>query len=231
MRKLFFLSLTTMLLAACSGQKSAAPEETSGATSELPAHVKRNLELGRMGDSTSFPFVYTGEGRSNLFEAYTMKFRLEYEAPMVPMTNDVLPWIKEENYSELNGVFMTYMRNGREIAVSSPSVRVEYVSKKNPYCSSIDSIYTWLDHNFIERRQGRVMKNVYSLKTKSGKKAEMKEYSLPDSPQQAGRYVAYAYIDYDQDYLIGFALTCLDQTDFDINKPLFEGIVKSFAFL
>ena len=107
MRKFLPLSAIVILfLAACSGQKSSVSDEAAANSGALPPEVQRNLDLGRMGDSTSFPFVYTGEGRSNLFEAYTMRFRLEYESPMVPLTNDQIPWINEENYTPLNGVFV-----------------------------------------------------------------------------------------------------------------------------
>ena len=162
----FFTGL--VLIFGCSTQQSNSNANNETESSDVPeidiAEVQENIEKGRFGDSTMFPYVYAGEGYSNLFEAYTMKFKLGYEPPLIPMTNINVPWVDPEAYSEQNGLFITYVENGRELSLYNPYIQAQYISKKLPYCSTVDSVYYWLDSNFLAGRGGKVTKEKASEK-------------------------------------------------------------------
>ena len=110
-----------------SREKQATQAESSDTGPQTPSaeevdRIKSRVAGDLLGDAGMFPFVYQGEGKSNWFEAYTMRFSLEYEDPLVPMTNAEIPWINPEQYNENNGVFLTYVRNGRPISLSRASL-------------------------------------------------------------------------------------------------------------
>jgi hypothetical protein len=175
-----------------------------------------------------FPFVYQGAGKSNLFEAYTMKFSLSYEDPLLPMTNDLVSWINPENYNENNGIFLTYVRNGREVTLTNPYIQLQYINKNLPYCSTVDSIYIWMDQAQLKAPDAKVMKE-YTLDTKAGISAICKDYFSGTPPQRQPKHLSYAYLDYDETYFIGLALTTTTPEDFAQNRPLFVNLVQSFA--
>ncbi|MEM7656765.1 MAG: hypothetical protein AAF399_11595, partial [Bacteroidota bacterium] len=70
------------------GPQTPTPEEAQ--------RIQNRVAGDLLGDAGMFPFVYQGEGKSNWFEAYTMRFSLAYEDPLVPMTNAEIPWINPE---------------------------------------------------------------------------------------------------------------------------------------
>lgn len=225
-----------IMLMACSTQKQEAENanvsnESSG--SGIPApdmeQIQSNIAQGLMGDSTMFPFVYQGEGTSNIFEAYTMKFRLSYEQPLIPMINSAVPWVKPDAFNEQNGLFITYIRNGRELSLSNPYIQVQYIHRDQKNCGTADSVYMWLGDLFVTNYGGQVIKDKYSVQTVAQKPALCMEFQTPDTERLKGKHMAYAYIEYDKDYLIGLALTTTEKTDFDINLPLFYSLVESFS--
>ena len=184
----------------------------------------------RIGSQGSFPYVYQGMGRSNLFEAYTMRFQLCYDPLLVPMTNEQIPWINPDVYNENNGTFITYVRQGRDISISSPHVMVQYINKTLPYCGSPDSIYQWLDQQFLEDNESKVLVEE-KVATALGKPALVREYYVGTlGGKRSERYIAYAYVDYNKDYIIGFAFTASISTDFPIGRPLFYKLVRSLNY-
>ncbi|MEZ4777512.1 MAG: hypothetical protein R3D00_30325 [Bacteroidia bacterium] len=231
------ISLLILIVTGCTGpDKSTQNPAVSSPTvnSDVPApnmeQIQENLAKGMLGDSTMFPFVYQGEGRSNIFEAYTMRFQLTYEVPLLPMINSMVPWVNPETFSEENGLFITYIRNGREVSLSNPYIQVQYISKHMPNCSSVDSVYIWLNNLFLKEYKGAVIRQKHTVETLSRLPAVCEEFRTPDTERIKGKYMAYAYIDYDKDYLIGLALTTTEKNDFEINLPLFYNIVKSFSY-
>jgi hypothetical protein len=243
MRNLAFLfTILIFGLVACktSSNEQAAPANTA---SDLPTiqnsgdidpETARRVSEGRMGDSTMFPFVYQGQGRSNWFEAFHMRFQLAYDQQLFPMTNDVTPWLKAEVYSEQTGVFVTYVLNGRgSLSLMNPYMQVQYISRLLPYCSTVDSLFIWQDDLNVTRKGGSVLSETFTRPTESGKEAVFREYSIPyrDVEKVSGKFVSLAYVPYDEDYFIGFAFTCMEEMDFAANKQLFYKLVESFQFL
>ncbi|MEZ4829475.1 MAG: hypothetical protein R3C61_24795 [Bacteroidia bacterium] len=137
---------------------------------------------------------------------------------------------KSELFNEDNGLFITYIRNGREISLSNPYIQVQYINKRLPNCSSVDSVYIWLTDLFVSNYKGDVIRKKHTVETLSRLPATCAEFRTPDTDRVKGKYMAYAYVDYDKDYIIGMALTTTEKSDFDINLPLFYNIVESFSY-
>jgi len=216
-------------------QGSVIPTDEPACFMDQSAVITSLDDLKMGGDTTDlFPFVYQGMGRTNLFEAYSMRFQLCYDEFLVPMTNDMVQWINAEVYNEYNGYFMTYIRQGRDPSLTNPYIHVQYIGKDLPYCGSVDSVYMFFDQKFVDEGGAKVLMNMQEVKTGSGKIAYCKEYLLPGQTTPRGKspdkHLAYAYIDYDEDYIIGMALTATIETDFPLNRPSFYKLVKSFNY-
>jgi len=236
MRKILFAILCLGLLGACNkppkaASNTAAPKLETAANEETGAATTVQNIGGLLGDDTMFPFVYVESINKLRFEAYTMKFSLEHPQVLIPLNNTDTPWINADGYSEFNGQFVTYIRSGRETKLENPYIMAQYINKNLPSCGTIDSVYMWLDSRFLEKgAKGEVTADVYEVKTASGKKAICKEYRTPKTPDgKAAKSMAYAYIEYNDTYLIGLNLTTLSPTDYEVSKPDFIQLVKSFS--
>ncbi len=213
-------------------QTTTTPNTALGSSQKVPYECSLNdfdYQDAALTQGELFPYVYQGTGRSHVLEAYKLRFQLTYQTPLVGMTNDQVPWINVDNYSELNGNFITYVRNGRTLSLENPYIQVQYIGKKVPSFSSIDSAYIWVDDLFMNRLEGEALTERYELETQSGAKAICKDYKYPDRNGRKGKHLAYAYIDMGDEYLLGIVLTTVIGSDFLPNKPLFQDLVKSYC--
>ncbi|MFK7926485.1 MAG: hypothetical protein AB8H47_31340 [Bacteroidia bacterium] len=240
------LNLLLVALLAFTACKSSGPEQNAGTTDATQAtgsvelgipegtseETRQAIKEGLMGDPNMFPYVYAGPDYTNWFEAYSMRFQLQYTDQWYPMTNLQTPWLKPENYSESAGNFITYVRNGRDLSLTNPYTAIQYIRRNMPYTSTVDSIYLWLDDTHISRKSGNVLTEKRTIMTASKVEAVCKEYTNPgiEDTKAPSKYIAYAYLPYDDDYFIAFALTCSEKTDFEINQPLFYELVTSFQY-
>lgn len=192
------------------------------------------LDTLRAQMAGTFPYVYQGAGRSNILEAYAMRFVLCYDELLQPLTNDQVNWIKPDQYSEQNGNFITYIRKGRNVSLGSPYISVQYIAKSLPGCSTIDSMFIFWDNYYLKpgNPNNKVTMEVQPVRTLSGRVAQCKEYQTqPNNLKVVPKRIAYAYIDYGPDYFIGLALTTSAPNDWDLNRPLFYKLVRSFSFI
>ncbi len=222
-------------LACQSEQPSNTSQAPATEPATQPAPPPPNIDLppgatGALGDSAMFPYVFQGEGRSNILQAYSMSFRLEYQDPLIPVVNTAVPWMDPQAYSEQFGNFITYVRNGRRVSLTEPYIQVQYFSKNQPNCGTVDSVFMWLDQQFIEQRDAEVIQAKHEVQTASRLPALCKEYRMGELEKLAGKQLAYAYIDYDDDYIVGMALTTTAESDYEMSRELFYEMVKSFAF-
>lgn len=230
---------TTLLLLGCQGKttkKSAdAPAPAGNMESYTPseeeqARILENVQKGLIGDSTMFPYVYQGEGRDLIYQAYTLSFTLSTPSAMAAMMNDRVAWVKPEANNESNGIFATYIRNGREISLDNPYIQVQYINKTLPYCSTLDSTFLWLDNTFLRNPSAEILQKRTAIETSSGLPAFYKVYTTGQNANPAIRtkWIANAYIDANDEYMVAFGLTTMDKGDFEITKPLFDALVKSY---
>ncbi|MEM6349021.1 MAG: hypothetical protein AAF927_34360 [Bacteroidota bacterium] len=218
-------STTTDATQATGSVELGIPEGTSEET-------RKAIQEGLMGDPSMFPYVYAGPNYTNWFEAYSMRFQLQYTEQWYPMTNLETPWLKPDNYSEKAGNFITYVRNGRDLTLTNPYTAVQYIRRTMPYTSTMDSIFLWLDDTHLNRKAGTVITEQKTIMTASKVEAVVKEYTNPgvEDIEKPSKYIAYAYLPYNEEYFLGFAMTCGEKSDFDMNKPLFYDLVASFQY-
>jgi hypothetical protein len=214
-----------------SSDSSPIPPDQPECSGDQSAVLIDQLDTLRAQMAGTFPYVYQGNERSNLFEAYSMRFQLCYDELLQPLTNDKVGWLKPDNYSEQNGNFITYLRVGREVSLTSPYISVQYIAKSLPGCSTVDSMFMFWDHHYLKDSSNQVIMPVQTLKTAAGRTATCKEYrTQPAFAKVAAKRIAYAYIDYNQDYFIGLALTTTAPNDWKMNRPLFYKMVRSFNY-
>lgn len=205
------------------------PPDQPACSNDQSAILTEYLDSARLGNPGFFPYVYQGNGRSNLFEAYTMRFQLCYDPLFLPMTNDQIPWIRPDRYSEMNGQFVTYVRTGREVTMTDPYVSVQYISKNLPSCSTADSMFIFWDSYYLkEDNESQVIMPMQTTKTRGNFTAYCKEYETrPKTAKIAGKHLAYAYVDYNEEYFIALVLTTVAMGDWELNRPLFYKLVRS----
>ncbi|MEL7530326.1 MAG: hypothetical protein AAFN10_03420 [Bacteroidota bacterium] len=241
-RLLYLICASVIAFSACksSSEQSSAATDATQATGSVELGIpegtseetRKAIAEGLMGDPNMFPYVYAGPNYTNWFEAYTMRFQLQYTEQWYPMTNLQTPWLKPDNYNENVGNFITYVRNGRDLSLTNPYTAVQYIRRTMPYTSTMDSIYMWLDDTHLNRKSGAVLTDQQSIMTASKVEAISKEYTNPGAEDDLdpGKYIAYAYLPYNDEYFLGFALTCAEKSDFEMNKPLFYQLVASFQY-
>ncbi|GAB4406918.1 MAG: hypothetical protein OHK0039_09010 [Bacteroidia bacterium] len=223
--------LAILLLAACqtAPQQQAEPARAYPDRAALQQYYE-SVAAFPIGDSALFPYVYQASGPTHIFSAYSMRFALTYDEPLSPRLNNQIPWVNPENYNPNNGFFINYVRNGRELRLEHPYIQVQYLSKRLPSVSSIDSVYIWLDGVFLANPEAEQLRARFEVPTHSGSPvAQCKEYKSANPAARQTKYLAYAYIDYNDEYLIGMALTTTNPEDFSQNKPLFYDLVRSFT--
>ncbi len=234
--------LMVAVLFSCQGktsqQASEGASQSSGVDAYTPseeeqAQILENVNKGLLGDSTSFPYVYQGEGRSLIFQAYEMSFALTHQPALAPMMNQLVQWVKPEANNINNGIFITYVRNGRQLSLDQPYIQLQYINKSLPLCSTLDSVFYWMDTTFLANDNAKVLEKRRPIETASGLVAWEKSYMTgtnPQFPNSRSKWVSNAYIDYDENYLVAFGLSTMDQSDYELTKPLFEELIESLQF-
>lgn len=234
MRILISAILCLSIFAACTSSQNQQTDTSDFDTTEENeftqqlATVFNNMDAVRLGDTTSFPYVYQGPGQSNLFEAYSMRFILRYDFPLTSLTNEKVSWVNSDNYNANNGFFVTYVRNGRQLNLNNPYIQVQYINKSLAFCGTVDSVYQWLDDQFLKFEDAQVLKDNHPVKTFGGDVAVMKNYRSTAQNGRKPKHLSYAYIDYNEEYIVGFGLTTMNQNDYETTLPLFDKLVKSF---
>ncbi|TAE53328.1 MAG: hypothetical protein EAZ89_07530, partial [Bacteroidetes bacterium] len=97
-----------------------------------------------------------------------------------------------------------------------------------PSCSTVDSVYMWMDQAHLGTSGGYVLRENFEVATASGKAALCKEYKTGNANNRTPKWIAYAYIEYNSGYIIGMALTTTLESDFLLSKEGFYEMVKSF---
>ncbi|WNJ21420.1 hypothetical protein [Pontibacter sp. G13] len=215
-------------------QSSQALSESTSSTESVDransAQIQERMENGLIGGEDDFPFVYQADGGVNWFEAYTLRFSLTTAEPWTPLVNRQVPWVNHELYNENNGNFATYVRSETRLSMEFPYIQVQYINKALPSCGTVDSVYMWLDGMFLQDPLATGDEKTRKLDTQSGKPALIKHYKVPQkgSGGKQFKYLAYAYIDVNEDYIVGLALTTQDEYYWQNSKTFFDNLVYSF---
>ncbi|MDX1906466.1 MAG: hypothetical protein SF053_05470 [Bacteroidia bacterium] len=208
-----------------------APDQPDPRVREMAQEEWQSAQAYPASDSADFPFVYRPNDSTRWFRAWTMNFRLTHRPPLVAKLNTETPWINPDVYNENNGTFVTYVRDGAVMNLSNPYIHVQYIHKRLPYCGTTDSVLLWLDQNFSKDPALEILQDKYELPTASGLRALCKDYKTGGVDTRPAKYLSYAYISYDESYIVGLALTTQDVYAFNMYKPMFQRLVSSFVRL
>ncbi|MFN0201840.1 MAG: hypothetical protein ACKVTZ_09980 [Bacteroidia bacterium] len=159
---------------------------------------------------------------------FTISFPKEY----VSIHRDTLAWTAKMPKDKMQGVLVTIMEKGKEVAMGSPFVQVAYFSKKNPGCSTIDSVLFNLNKMMKNNPSAQITKEVFNLPSVSGRPVYC-EYIHLDKREFQGKefheqYYAYAYLEHTADYWITMTLSTTSKTEFADWEPRFHKILESY---
>lgn len=147
----------------------------------------------------------------------------------IPM--DSLPWAAGLKYNAQNSPICYYFLSPADLSLSTPHIRVEYMSKSLPSCGTSDSVLTWLKDHFLVQQRGYLLTDKTPMETYSGKEAMFMEIGInpvqADSVFYPGKNMAWAYIEGDTS-LIGMNFTAQDQAQYATGLVLFKELVMSY---
>lgn len=218
---------------AAAGQATADKKGSNGPkTQSVPEDKRSNLN--------KFPYVELAGGKSLRFEAYDIVFQLTHNKPLFPLTNDQVKWIKQDDADEKMGNFITYVyerSDGAEISLSNPYISVQYFARNSPDCEPCRSPQTVLKsfRDMYKTIAGFKAGPIMDVATNEGKMAVCQELYIPSIKLADGtgikddKYVAYAYIEYSDKWMVGFALTTPSKGEFDRCKNPFYDLVTTYA--
>ncbi|MCB9233660.1 MAG: hypothetical protein H6581_18530 [Bacteroidia bacterium] len=167
------------------------------------------------------------------YDQYYVKFAVREIDGLNEVPLDSLPWRNGINNLPQNGQVAYWFLNDMEVGLSSPHIRAEYIYRRNPWCSTSDSLFMWLQAQFVDSdRGGEITTPPEYLDTYSGKKAHYMdlrtpEYKENDSITRPRRYMAWSYLE-QNDYFVGLVYTAFDSVRFNRGKVLFRELVSTY---
>lgn len=151
---------------------------------------------------------------------------------MKQVSRDSVPWANYMPDTEENGQLGYYFFPGYARDLSAPQVRVEYMSKALPGCSTVDSLFTWLKSLYVgTERNGKVVSEE-PLGTLGGEEIRLLQIEIPkfvmdDSTQYSEKYMAWAYADQGERF-VGFSYSAVTPDDYKQGFPMFQDLVRSY---
>ncbi|RMG25263.1 MAG: hypothetical protein D6730_11210 [Bacteroidetes bacterium] len=179
----------------------------------------------------AFPQVTQTAARSLEIHAYSLHFRLSYPDGIKPYANAQLPWMNNARLDEASGDIITFLRSNDALRLDKPHIRVSYIRKQAEQ-PNVHALLQWLKNTFVAGQHAQVRREASPLQTASGTTAQFMELYLPQHPGgRSQRYLAFAYLDPGQDYMLGFQLSAVSQADYDSLLNAFYEVVKSYESL
>jgi hypothetical protein len=145
---------------------------------------------------------------------------------------DSVAWAMYMQETEDNGVLGYYFYPGFSRDLSSPNIRVEYMSKALKGCSTVDSLFIWLKGMYVgTERKGQVAgeTTVGTLDKQEIKilEIEIPQYTLDDTTTYSEKHMAWAYADHG-DRFVGFSYAAVSKDDYKQGLPMFMDLVRSY---
>jgi hypothetical protein len=189
-----------------------------------------NIPTGIVFDENRFPYLEPISDSTTLMHAFTVKMNLTHSFPLAPVTNDQLMWVDAHNSNETMGTFLSYVIEGRRIMLSGVNVRVDYFNKSVRGYSSVDSSFISSRSYFLlDQEKSQILKALHPVPTATaGKSVMAEEYYSVRGGQFTPKYVALGYLDYNDDYIVGFVLTATDEFEFKDALAPFYRLMGSF---
>jgi hypothetical protein len=234
----FFLPLLFCLLFfACQKNESttATPELTPKDTSSSKVTIE-GAEDGADApapgtfmvddDPDRFPYLEPLNDSTIKMAAYTVRLEATHQYPLQPLVPERTPWFKGVNPNEGQGIFMSYVLAGRRLMLSEPNIRVDYINKNNTYYSNTDSAILSVQAFFMTHPDSKILKEQSQVETKTGEEFEVIEVLAKRDTVYSPKYQAFAYMDYNDDYLLSVHLTTLDFYEFKDALPFYYRLLR-----
>ncbi len=190
---------------------------------------QENIPTGIVFDPDRFPYLEPLNDSTTLMHAFTVKMQLTHSYPLAPVTNDRLTWINADNSTETMGTFLSYVVKGRKIMLAAVNYRVDYFKKTVKGYSSVDSsFYSARSYFLLDAEKSKVIRERQKIQTASGQHAYVEEYYSVRSEQFTPKYVALGYLEYNEDYIVGFVMNAVDEFEFKDALPPFYKLIRSF---
>lgn len=208
----YILALAALVFQAC---KTPAQKE-----GKIPDRSVDAATLARLPRST--------------FDRGGVKFSLANLDGLFRVPKDSVGWSVQLPESNDNGQIVYYFLQGETIEMGSPHVRIEYISRALPGCSTSDSLFNWLENMYINpERQGKLMYNGDNVETLDNQTVRVLEIFIPqytrveDSSLLSGKYMAWAYVEH-QDRFVAMNLTTTEKAKYSASLPMFKDLIRSY---
>lgn len=179
----------------------------------------------------------TKQGAKQRLTSPAGDFTLRPPNEMRRMGRDSVPWSSAIPQSNDNGVVVYFFGQGASIALASPHLRIEYISRSMEGTASAEELFAWLKGLFVgENYQGEVVSEGKTITTDNGKEVPWLEISIPETADpvregltRSAKSMLWAYIPLGEEYLIGVNATAVFPEDYRELKKAFFTTVKSFS--
>lgn len=168
------------------------------------------------------------------FDRGQVHFSLANLDGLYRVPKDSIPWSYQLQETPDNGQIVYYFLQGTPIEMGSPHIRVEYISRNLPGCSTADSLFDWLKGMYVEgERKGKMLDNGKTVTTADNQSVDVLEIFIPqftrveDSATLAGKYMAWAYVPHNERF-VAVNLTTTEKTKYEICLPLFKDLIRSY---
>ena len=209
-------------LFACTANKNTEEPDTKETTTEPKIKIEgadegTAPEAGVFlvdDDKDRFPYLQPLNDSTIKMAAYTVRLEATHNFPLRPLVPERTPWFKGVNPNESQGIFLSYVLAGRRLMLSEPNIRIDYINKSVPNYSSVDSAFYGVEAFFMPHPSSQVIKPRTTYTTDQGKDFSVMEILAVRDTIYSPKYQAFAYMDYNDDYLLSIHLTALDMYEF-----------------
>ena len=234
--RIFYFLLAGLFLFACQpGESTNEPvDQTPADTSDSKISIEggEDERIPAPGtfmvddDPDRFPYLQPLNDSTIKMAAYTVRIEATHDYPLRPLVPERTPWFKGVNPNEGQGIFLSYVLAGRRLMLSEPNIRVDYINKYNPYYSTLDSAILSVKTFFMSHPDAQIIKPQETLETEQGRKFEVIEVLAKRDTVHTPKYQAFAYMDYNEDYLLSVHLTALDMYEFKDALPFYYRFLR-----
>ena len=208
-----------------------APNTAAADSVKLTTEAEKPPVITGIADNPNrFPLLKAHNDSTTEFHAYDVRFFLTHQYPLVPITDDNIPWINENNSNELMGMFVHYILEGRELNMGEPNIRVDYMKKSNRGYTSIDSAFYSIQHYFMaDSVASRILQARHPVPTAyGGLPMEVIEIFGVRGGNLSSKFVAQAFFDYDANYVVSIRLEAVEENKYLDALPGFYHLVENF---
>lgn len=238
MNRLLYISLVFLLAATCACTTSEGNTAGGGQDGNTAANGNTTLNegngnAGNSGNNMDYRDPNLDSLPRQKFAKGGTYFSLAELPVLKHIRPDSVPWSNYLNETDGNGPIAFYFPYGLPMDLGAPQVRFEYMHKKLPGCSSVDSLFIWLRSIFINSDQlGQEINQGEYVMTGDGQKVDLLTIRKPtqkhlDSILTSSKTMAWAYIDHGERF-VGATFSAVDSALFESYLPAFKDLIRSY---